>query len=352
VIEDNTVILSPPAGTYPVGISLAAGFWLNQQGETIQDVIIANNYVEGPMEAGLYIASGSVGSNGNLIENVQVIGNHIKQTTPVRDNGAGLDAVIITTGDGATSYGHPETIPVIYPDDNIIRNVWLIKNVLEGSGRDGINVNAGCCGAQRNTIEGIHLLGNEVDGIFPGSGDDISGVYVLAGGSGPGDAQTTAENRISGVYIQQNTIQLTNQRTGFGGQEFISGGVVVSAGAQSLKNSVQDIWIISNEISTPVAGINLLGGWSLQPDFIATDNTLSTAKILCNTINPDLSMLQPFFPDIRGINLAGGYGPSQGNRLTDIVLQQNMVAGVADAVSVYQNAGPDSTGNLVEYPTP
>jgi len=185
VIQGNTVILSPPAGQNPMGISLAAGFWLNRQGHVIRDVLIADNYVEGPMETGLYIASGSVGSSGNLVERVRVSGNHIKQTTPVRDNGAPRDAVTITTGDGASSYGHPQANPVVYPEHNVIRDIWLTGNVLEGQGGQGVSVSAGCCGARQNTIEGIYILGNEMRGFFPGSGDTISGVYVLGGGSGP-----------------------------------------------------------------------------------------------------------------------------------------------------------------------
>jgi hypothetical protein len=349
VIEGNTIFLSPPAGREPMGISLAAGFWLNNQGNTIRDVSIADNYIEGPMETGLYIASGSVGSTGNLIERVTVSGNHIKQTSPVRDNGAPRDALTITTGDGASSYGHPDADPVVYPDNNVIRDIWLTRNVLEGQGGQGVSVSAGCCGARQNTIRGIYMLGNEIRGIFPGSGWNISGIYILGSGCGLGDLRSSSENRISEVFIQQNTIQLTNQRLGFGGQEFISGGVGVAAGAQSETNSIQDVWIVSNEITAPVAGISLLGGWSLTPGFIATANTLSGVKVWCNTINSDLSMLQPFFPTLKGINLAGGYGPTRGNRVTDILLQKNSVMGIADDVSVFQNAGTDSVDNVVDY---
>ncbi len=350
VIQGNTIILSPPAGQNPMGISLGVGYWLNKQGHVIRDVLIADNYVEGPMETGLYIASGSVGSSGNLIERVRASGNHIKQTTPVRDNGAPRDAVTITTGDGATSYGHPEADPVVYPERNIVRDIWLTGNLLEGQGGQGVSVSAGCCGARGNTIERIYILGNELRGFFPGSGTTISGVYVLGGGSGPGDAQVTSGNRVLQVFIQDNAIQLTNQRESFVGQEFISGGVAVSAGAQSENNSIEDVWIVSNEISGPVAGLTLMGGWSLTPGFSASGNTLSGVRAWYNVLTVDLVLLKPFYPQVKGINLAGGYGPTSSNRVTEIDVRENSVAGIADDVSVFQNAGEGSTGNTVDYP--
>ncbi|OQB27307.1 MAG: hypothetical protein BWY10_01447 [Chloroflexi bacterium ADurb.Bin180] len=349
VIQGNTVVVSPPAGQYPMGISLAAGYWLNNQGNTIRDVLIADNDVQGPMEFGLYIASGMVGSTGNLIERVSVTGNHIKQTSPLRDNGAPLDALTITTGDGASSYGHPNANPVVYPDNNVIRDIWLTRNVLEGQGGQGVSISAGCCGARNNTIEGIYMLGNEIRGVFPGSGWNISGIYLLGSGSGQGDLRSSAGNRISEVFIQQNTIQLANQRLEFGGQEFVSGGVGVAPGVQSEHNSIQNVWIVSNEITAPIAGISLLGGWSLTPGWVATANMLSGVKVWCNTISSDLSMLQPYFPTLKGINLAGGYGPTRGNRVADVLLQKNSVMGMADDVSVFQNAGTDSADNVVDY---
>lgn len=351
-IVDNTIVVAPLDGRISFAVSLAAGFWMNEQGNTIRDVLIMNNTIEGDMEGGLYFASGAVGSSNNLIENVVVQKNHIKVTRAVADNGAPRDAIMITTGDGASSYINARYEPVIYPQDNEIKEIWLIGNTIEGFGGNGISVSSGCCGAQRNWIHNVYLLDNTIKGIFPGSGDTNSGIYLLGGGSGPGDQQQTTNNRLSDIFIQNNYIEQINKRTGFGGQEMISGGIAIAAGAQSKLNSVNNIWVVANEIKSPLPGISLSSGWSQVPGWIASQNNLSKVYILCNNIESDLSLFQKIYPDIKGIHIIGGYGPSTLNQISVAQIEKNWVRGIMDDVSVINNLGEDSRENQVVFAFP
>lgn len=351
-ILDNTIVVAPLDGRIAFAISLAAGFWMNEQGNTIRDVLIMNNSIEGDMEAGLYLASGAVGSSDNLVENVVVRENHIRVTRPVAENGAPRDAVMITTGDGASSYINASYQPVTYPQNNEMRQVWLIGNTIEGFGGNGISISAGCCGARNNWIHGIYLLDNTIQGIFPGSGDTNSGIYLLGGGSGPGDQQPTAGNRLADLFIQHNFIEQVNQRTGFGGQEMISGGIALAGGAQSEQNSIENVMIIANQVKSPLPGISISGGWSQVPGWIAARNSISGVRIWCNVIEADLALFWPVFPDIKGIHFSGGYGPSEANQISAIQVEQNRVMGVMDDVSVFPNVSRDSQGNLVTFPAP
>ncbi len=352
VIMGNTITVAPLQDEETSAIALNAGTWINQGGNTIRNAWIVNNTIEGIATYAMYIASGSIGSSGNLLENIWVQGNHIRVTQSVRANGAPYDAVSITTGDGASSYARPDVQPVVYPENNTIRNLWFVGNTVEGFGGSGVTISAGCCGTRHNTIENVVLLGNVIRGEFPGSGLSNNGIYIQGSGSGQGDGQDSADNMISQLTIQNNTIEQIVSRAFFTGQEFFSGGINLTGGAQSESNTLQDIWIVSNQVTSPVAGINLVSGWSQYEGFISRNNLITGAHIWCNQIFGDLIMLKAVFPDVKGINLAGGYGLAQGNQVTDVEVLQNDVFGVPDDVSIYQNAGAGGQGNEVKVEAP
>jgi len=352
VILGNTISVAPLKDEETMGIALSAGTWLNQGGNTIRNAWIVNNTIEGASTFLFYIGAGLIGSSGNLVENVWVQGNQIKATQPVRANGVPYDTVLIATGDGASTYSQPNFRPITYPENNIIRNVWFTGNVVEGFGGSGVTVTAGCCGARHNTVEDILLLGNVVNGVFAGSGLSNNGIYIIGSGSGLGDGQDSADNTISRLTIQNNSIQQDNIRAFFTGQEFFSGGINLVGGAQSESNGLQDVWIVANKVDSPVVGINLVGGWSQTDGFISKNNTISGARLWCNQINGDLGMLTAVFPEVKGINLAGGYGVAQGNQVTGVEVLMNDVLGKKDDMSVYQDTGTGGQGNGVELKTP
>jgi hypothetical protein len=324
------------------GIYISAGFWINQDRNEISDILVADNYIEGNSETSFLLSSGAVGSNGNLVERIRFSNNHIKVTQHSREDRVPVMAIGITTGDGASDYYDPDCQPVVYPNDNILRDVWISGNLIEGQGGYGIMVSTGDPGSERNQIEHIYLVGNEFRPFFPEAGILISAISLEHGG--------IADNVISEVFIQQNSIYYTNLREEFDGSEFVSGGIVLSAGNGASFNLTHDVWMVANEIAGPAPGINLVAGWG-QSDFPPSiGNTIQDVHIWCNIVveNPDL--LDAIFPGIKGINLGGGWGLAQDNLITAIDLTENLVAGVEDDFSVFDNVGEGSQGNLVHIP--
>ena len=107
--------------------------------------------------------------------------------------------------------------------------------------------------------------------------------------------------------------------------------------------------MVGNLIDVPVPGINLVGGFSLGQMKPTTGNSISQIHLWCNVIVTTPTMLLSYFPSVKGINLAGGFGATNDNLVTDIEVKQNMVVGVRDDISVFDNAGAGSTNNAVNY---
>ncbi len=343
-ILENTVRITYTYTEYihTSGIHVSAGFWVNQVGNEISDIVVAGNTLEGNPEISVLISSGAVGSSKNLVERIFFHNNRIRVTQPAREDGIPISAIGITTGDGASDYYDPNYAPIVYPNDNILRDVWISGNVIEGQGGYGIMLSTGDPGVERNNVERIYIIGNEFQPFFPEMGILVNAISLEHGGSG--------DNHISEVFIQQNTIRYTNLRGEFGGEEFVSGGIILSAGNGASRNYTEDIWVVANEISSPAPGINLVAGWA-QPQFPpSVGNTIRNVRLWCNDVAEQPDLLEPLFPGIKGINLAGGWGKSKDNKVTDITTFGNRVAGIDDDVSVFDNAGSGSEGNLVNYP--
>jgi hypothetical protein len=196
-------------------------------------------------------------------------------------------------------------------------------------------------GSQRNEIREIYILGNEIRGYYAEAGFMISAVSLYLGGKG--------DNRIARVFIQQNTIQQANLREHFTGEDFFAGGIVLTAGGGAERNSTQDVWIVGNEISSPAPGITIVGGFGIAPMNPAVGNTISDIRVWCNSIPEKPVLLQVLFPYVRGISLAGGYGLARGNRVADLVVRGNLVAGLEDDLSIVDNEGEGSEGNVVDH---
>lgn len=340
-IVGNTLHAERKAILSDFGIQITAGFWVNKEGNSISDILVAENRIEGYLEAMLLISSGAVGSSGNRVERVRITNNQIKLLRPARDNGAPLMAISLVTGDGATDYADPSYQPVVYPDDNLIRDVWISKNVIEGQGGQAVSLGTGDPGSEGNQIREIYILGNEMRGFYAEAGSMVSAVSLYLGGRG--------DNHIAHVFIQQNTIQQANLREHFIGEEFYSGGIILTAGGGAEKNRTQDVWIVGNDISSPAPGITIVGGFSEPPMKPTVENTISGVRVWCNTITENPVLLQALFPYVRGISLAGGYGLAMGNRVADLVVQRNLVAGIEDDLSIVDDEGAGSEGNVVDY---
>ena len=324
------------------GLAISAGYWVNQEGNDISDILVAGNSFTGFQENAFHIAAGAVGSRGNRVERLRISNNHIQVTRPVRDNGAQTLAISLVTGDGATDYADPSLQPVVYPDDNTLQDVWISHNTIEGQGGQAVAIDTGDPGAQRNRLSNIYIMGNDMKGFYPASGFMISAISLYLAGI---DA-----DRISNVFIQQNTIQQANLRQQFGGEEFISGAIILAAGDGAEQNRIDDVWITYNEIQSPAPSISIIGGFSRPDKKVTLGNQIKSVRLWCNEISEAPVLLQVQFPEVKGINLVGGYGLAKNNTVTDILLAGNVVAGVENDISIFQDVGAGSEANRVEYP--
>ncbi|MBI3681383.1 MAG: hypothetical protein HY235_13445 [Acidobacteria bacterium] len=288
------------------GIVLAIGPGPEDRGNRAVDTLIAYNTIAGAIEAVSVYASFS--GSQNLVDGVRIIGNRVR--------GGG---VAISTADNI--------IPGAAAEENVVRNVLIMGNVIEGS---GIGAQAGFGGARNNAITDLSIIGNVTSGIG------------LVASARTVDRPTEA-NEISRVVIRGNTVQLVQPP-----QFPWGGGVSVQAGQHGgMRSQVRDVWISQNEIDADGhIGINITGGWAR-----AADNQISNVQIWCNQVARPPALAGDPFADMAGITLAGGVSGATGNRIRDVRVQDNLVAGVLDVVSVHDNPADGSSGNIVRLDT-
>ncbi len=162
------------------------------------------------------------------------------------------------------------------------------------------------------------------------------------------------------MSVRRNSITLTTD-PGFVAEttQVQSSGLLLSGAFGGHTSRVQDVHVAENCIDTDLVGIDLLGGIGV-PQMAAVENSVSGVEVRDNRVVRPPTLLTPLFPELRGINLAGGIRAATGNRVTGVVVAGNSVAGVPDAVSTLANIGPDASGNLAEailrptvsYPSP
>jgi hypothetical protein len=93
-----------------------------------------------------------------------------------------------------------------------------------------------------------------------------------------------------------------------------------------------------------IPGINLLGG----ADYDTNENVINRVRIHCNTILK--TPVYPIWdPPLKGLVLIGGRHNSTLNRVENITLFLNDVAGVPNDLSVMPNVGEDASNNIIDY---
>ncbi len=126
--------------------------------------MIANNaiFAVAPY-TGIRIAAGVGGASANLIDGMQMIANQIRMTGPVplNSNQGGID---VANADGGSDTSNPPVLPIQYSENNIIRNLSILSNTIDGPASRGIFVQGACCGNRNNTIDGLSILGNTITG--------------------------------------------------------------------------------------------------------------------------------------------------------------------------------------------
>ena len=351
-IANNNFVLAAQ-GT--LGIALNAGGSglgkLDQGADTVLDTRIINNTITA-QEGITFRGAGS--TVGSLYDGAQVIGNQISTT-----GGAGIT---FFAADSET--GLPGD-PANQLDNNIMRNIAILANSIEGPGA-GVLIEAGQNVGANNAISNVSILGNTVLNNATMLSAPTTGIYLFAGKSN-GAAFPPTGDSLSNVLIQANTIQsLTppgNINFGGGDPQYPIGSAGISAygGISAPKNSINGISIANNDVNTPNIGIAITGGWGGGapsdggPTYSADNNVVAGAQIFCNQLDqiPTLGVMPS--SGIKGINVVAGLDEASGNQVQQLYIADNLVAGVLGNPSLFANLGAGASGNAISTssgPTP
>ena len=344
IVANNTIQVTQDINgdTGGTGIGFMAGFWDGSTENSITNVTISQNTILGNPRSSIVFMSGAAGASSNLVDGVLIYGNQILISGGDWAKQAGRLGINLITADGATDHIDPE-YPLVSPNYNVIRNVEIIGNTVEGIVDDGIVLSgADATGASYNTIENITILDNLIRTTVTDTDYHASEISIEGGSGKPGVLSTG--NRVSNIIVQQNKLFHSAQA---GLEDIsISDGAISIVGADDTapeKNYVQDIWISLNEIDSVIPSINLTAGNAWE----ARWNEIDRANIYCNTITR-APMYPVWNPPLKGIVLVGGIFNSEFNRV-NANLYHNNVIGVSNDLTVIPNAHDDSYGNVVDF---
>ena len=233
------------------GIHLIAGFWVDSVDNKIVDTLIANNTIElGGSDDSfcIRVAAGDCGASRNIVDGVRIVGNRIRMGRPGDPEPVNAGIALIA-GDSSTAYIDPTYRPIAYPEDNILRNVWIEDNIIEGQGWRGIDITAGYGGARYNTIKDVFVLGNLLDIDPPDVPPAV--ISITAGPSDePGRSsdgmRVTSHNEVSDITIQWNTICLGERSRFFVPCSGIHGGVTIH---HAVNNAATGLQVSHNDIA-------------------------------------------------------------------------------------------------------
>ena len=343
IVANNNIHITQDVDSASFGVQFMAGFWVGSNDNTMTNITVTHNTILGNPDQAIAFLSGAVAGSSNVIDSLLILENEIL----IHDSNFAIEAgkigINLISGDGASDYIDPDYDPIIYPEDNIIRNVDIIGNTIEGFDGRGIFLAGGCCGARNNTIENVIILNNQIRSLIPDVEFDVTGILVRSGDS-RSDHHTT-ENLISNIIIQNNAFHLGEQAT-LPDTNFAAAAISVNGaggGPGADQNKVRDIWISLNQIDSVVPGIHLNGAWEGS-----TENVVDTAHIYCNTI--DNEPIYPHWdPPFKGIVLTGAMRDSTLNRVENVTLFYNDVARIWNDLTVILNIMDTAIDNVVEY---
>lgn len=243
-IINNTI--RTEGADYGVGIHLQAGLWVDSVDNKIVDALIANNTIEiGGSDDSFCIRVAAGDSAGrNIVDGIRIVGNRIRMTRP-GDSFPVRAGISLIAGDSATTAIDPTYRPIYYPEDNIIRNVWIEDNIIEGRGWKGIDIFSGYGGARYNTVEDVFVLGNLID---IGLSDIPPFGIVISGGPSPisGPNPDTSPNEVSDINIQWNTIRLSKPGGFLVYPDGVWGGVIIH---HAVNNAATGLQVSHNDIA-------------------------------------------------------------------------------------------------------
>ena len=343
IVANNRILVTQDVASASFGIQFMAGFWVGSNGNKMTNITITQNTIQGNPDQAIALISGAVAASENVIDGVRILENEILISDANLYYEAGMFGIDLLTGDGASDYIDPNYEPIIYPEDNIIRNIDIIGNTVEGFIAGGMIVSGGCCGARHNTIENVNIIGNQFNSLIPEVEYNFAGMIITSS-----DARAdhpTSGNLISNIIIQNNTFSL-GKPDSLNNTHFTSAVISVSGaggGPGANGNQVRDIWISLNHIDSIIPSIHLIGAWE-----DSTENVINSVHIYCNTI-ASAPIYPVWDPPLKGIVLTGAMRDSTLNRVENITLYYNDVAGTSNDLTVIPNVVNSITNNLVDY---
>ena len=307
-IARNTVRFGPGPGA-AAGINISPGFRAGARSQRVTNVLIAENVVQGPTTTtgqvvGIWISVGVQGASANAAEVVRMVANRV--TVPVWKDSTGIELAV---GDGASDDYDKAIQPIIFPEENMIRDVRIDGNSVTGAGRQGIWLFGGCCGGRGNAIRDVVIEGNRVEAHVEAGSDGA--VALWAGDSGNFFTRPTEKSVIEKVQILRNTLSYrlpTGRTTG----DVSSGAVQLRGGKEATGNTISDVTIAANRIESEVPSITLIAGRGGE-GLPTTNNVIRGVTISCDLILRRPTARIAGVAEPRAIMLIGGVGPSTGN---------------------------------------
>jgi hypothetical protein len=275
---------------------------------------------------------------------MQVIANQIHATGQLPSSSEQPIAINLAVGDAASDDANPSLLPIQYSENNIVRNIGILSNTIEGAVGFGIFAAAACCGNSNNTIDNLSILGNTMTGT----------VQLEGGSSGGYFSRPSTGNSLSNVLIQANSIRsltLPGNPNFTLESAFAGGGIGVWAGWLEPGNSVNGISIANNDVNTPFIGIDVVGGFGGSappnaPPSPADNNVVSAAQIYCNQVDQIPTLGVTPASGIKGIDVTAGLDAATGNRV-QVRVENNLIAGVLNDASFFANLGDGASGNTI-----
>ena len=338
-IDGNVIHVAQTAG----GITLSAGFGGGADANRIDHVVVAHNTIDAEAPShGVSVVSGEYGGSANLAEYLTIDDNTIRftGTPPVGSRDEGIAFAI---GDGGCpSCPSPYNRP---PKNDVVRNVQILGNVIEGSA-SGVLASDPCCGGpQRRRLTNVRIARNVIEGsILP---HDLNPWGIEIGGDG-----------VSSIAIVGNSIrqQAPGARSEYASR-LSGGGIAVIGGLGMTGVSVHGVVISKNRLDTPLLGVSIVGGGPSDEPAAgdSTGNRIHGVTLLDNTIVHAPVLATRWNRRVKGITVIGGLGgprPRSGNwrrsafnSVTCIRLKGNVVVGKPNAVAVFANLGAGASRN-------
>lgn len=272
-IANNTIRIS--RGGIPDNIVATLGsdaifIWAGAGGSRSEaiDTLIAYNTIEMTNGAGadgdfgIVGFAGGDGGNDNLVDGLRIVENRITMPAP----GSAIGIQFMAGSEGG------------YSERNVMKNVSVLGNTIEGPGTRGIDV--GKPSGRNNRLVDVSLLGNNIL-LGPGYGYH-SGILVVAG-SWPtvrGDVSLTgSDNEASAIVMKWNTVRLVEVFRHADLLHVAAAVRVIGGQVIAPSNRVTDISIAKNKVHGGRAiGIEVLGGLG------SANNRASKVTISCNQV--------------------------------------------------------------------